>query len=214
MHGNEVSFNSDLWLRAESFIESFSGDTIANVSMVKASPVVLCWRLQASGFKVNVDAAVDVSRCVSSVGIVARNDLGNLLWAAAKIFRGCVNVEVAEALAILEGLQLTNSDSRCPVLVEFDALNVLNLCKGLSISRNEVDNVVQDIKDILDNRDNFEVQFAPRYYNKAAHEVAKWALSGYRYVDSFDVHNYVFWSSFFPSWLCTLIKDDVVFAFV
>ncbi|KAK4846714.1 hypothetical protein QYF36_021165 [Acer negundo] len=173
-------------------VESFSGDTIANVSMVKASPVVLCWRLPASGFKVNVDAAVDVSRCVSSVGIVARNDLGNLLWAAAKIFRGCVNVEVAEALAILE----------------------VNLCKGLSISRNEVDNVVQDIKDILDNRGNFEVQFAPRYCNKAAHEVAKWALSGYRYVDSFDVHNSVFWSSFFPSWLCTLIKDNVVSAFV
>ncbi|KAI9174594.1 hypothetical protein LWI28_019779 [Acer negundo] len=147
--------------------------------MVKASPVVLCWRLPTSGFKINVDADVDVSRCVSSMRIVTRNDSGNLLWAATKIFRGCVNVEVAEALAILEGLQLTDSDSRCLVLVESDALNVVNLCRGLFISRNEVDNVVQDIKDFLDNHGNFKVQFTPRNCNKAAHEVAKWALSRY-----------------------------------
>ncbi|KAK4837116.1 hypothetical protein QYF36_002917 [Acer negundo] len=109
----------------------------------------------------------------------------------------------SEALAILEGLQLTDSDSRCPVLVLSVALDVVNLCRGLSISRNEVDNVVQNIKDFLDNHGNFEVQFAPRNCNKAVHEVAKWALSGIRnVVDSFDVHNSVLWSSFFPSWLC------------
>ncbi|KAK1589554.1 hypothetical protein Q3G72_035244 [Acer saccharum] len=213
MHGNEVSFNSDLWLRAESFIEGFSGDTVANVSMVKASPQVHCWRLPASRCEVNVDAAVDVFGSVSSVGIVARNDSGNLLWAATKTFRGCMNVEVADALAILEGLKLTDSDSRCPVLVESNALNVVYLCKGLSISRNEINNVVQDIKDFLDNHGNFEVQFTPGNCNKTAHEVAKWALSGFRSVDNFDVHNSVLWSSFFPGWLCILIKYDVVSAF-
>ncbi|TXG74325.1 hypothetical protein EZV62_002904 [Acer yangbiense] len=84
---------------------------------------------------------------------------------------GFVNVEVAEALAILEG--------------------------GLSFSRFEVDNVIQDIKDFLDNQGNFEVQFAPRSCNKAAHGVAKWALSGFGSIDSFDVHNSILRSSFF-----------------
>ncbi|TXG59670.1 hypothetical protein EZV62_014243 [Acer yangbiense] len=186
---------------------------ILKESVPGASVAVAMARLPASGCKVNVDDAVDVFGSVSSVGTVARNDSGNLLWATAKIFRGCVNVEVAEALAILEGLKLTDSDSKCPVLVESNALNVVNICRGLSISRTEADNVVQDIKDFLDNHGNFEVQFAPRNCNKATHEVAKWALSGFRSVDSFDVNNSVLWSSFFPGWLCTLIKDDVVSTF-
>ncbi|KAK3223764.1 hypothetical protein Dsin_010789 [Dipteronia sinensis] len=96
--------------------------------MAKVSPKVHCWRLPASGCKVNVYSAVNVFRSVSSVGIVARNDTGNLLWATVKNFKGCVNVEVVEVLAILESLQLTDSESRCLVLVESDVLNVVNLC--------------------------------------------------------------------------------------
>ncbi|KAK2663884.1 hypothetical protein Ddye_002458 [Dipteronia dyeriana] len=99
---------------------------------------VHCWRLPVLGCKVNVDAALNVSRSV--VGIVARNNTGSLSWAAAKFFKGYVNVEVAEVLAILKGLQLTDSEPRCPVLVESDALNAINLCRGLFSSRNEVDN--------------------------------------------------------------------------
>ncbi|KAL5734898.1 hypothetical protein ACOSP7_032759 [Xanthoceras sorbifolium] len=40
-----------------------------------------------------------------SVGAVARDSGGSLIWAAAKCFQGSVEVEVTEAIAILEGLQ-------------------------------------------------------------------------------------------------------------
>ncbi|KAL5774751.1 hypothetical protein ACOSP7_012308 [Xanthoceras sorbifolium] len=53
--------------------------------------------------------------------------------------QGCFEVEVVEAKAILEGLKLSRRIFD-PLLVEFDALNVINLCVGRLISRCEVDN--------------------------------------------------------------------------
>ncbi|KAL5772945.1 hypothetical protein ACOSQ2_012869 [Xanthoceras sorbifolium] len=54
--------------------------------------------------------------------------------------QGCFEVEVTEVKAIVEGLKLSIRIFD-PLLVEFDALNVINLCVGKLISRCEVNNV-------------------------------------------------------------------------
>ncbi|KAL5839822.1 hypothetical protein ACOSQ4_012430 [Xanthoceras sorbifolium] len=62
--------------------------------------------------------------------------------------QGCFEVEVVEAKAILEGLKLSRRRFD-PLLVEFDALNVINLCVGKLISRCEVDNLLQQKREII-----------------------------------------------------------------
>ncbi|KAK1559051.1 hypothetical protein Q3G72_010043 [Acer saccharum] len=54
------------------------------------------WRPPDSGFKVNVDAALDKSKGIFSLGVVARDWLGTLLWAGAKCFKGSIEAETAE----------------------------------------------------------------------------------------------------------------------
>ncbi|KAK1583511.1 hypothetical protein Q3G72_024450 [Acer saccharum] len=135
------------------------------------------WRPPDSGFKVNVDAAVDKSKGIFSLGVVARDRTGKLLWAGAKCFNGFIDAEIAEMLAILEGVHLAISENLNPVIVESEAVNAINLCLGNSLSRCEVDNIAQDVHDFIrESSINISLCFSPRTCNLVAHSVARWAL--------------------------------------
>ncbi|KAK3204434.1 hypothetical protein Dsin_018480 [Dipteronia sinensis] len=103
------------------------------------------WKPLDSSVKVNIDATLDKTRGIFSLGVVARDGLGKLLWAGAKCFNGSIKVETADTLAILEGVHLAISENMNPITVESDAINANNLCSGSSLSRCEVDNIVQDV---------------------------------------------------------------------
>ncbi|KAL5758127.1 hypothetical protein ACOSP7_020738 [Xanthoceras sorbifolium] len=104
---------------------------------------------------------------------MARDSYGSLILAAAKCSQGSVGVEVVEAIAILEGLQVILRENLSPILLNLDALTVINLCKGVSFSRLEVDNIVYDIHNLLRSHNSVSLSLSPRCCNSAVHGVAR-----------------------------------------
>ncbi|KAL5771507.1 hypothetical protein ACOSP7_015661 [Xanthoceras sorbifolium] len=106
-----------------------------------------------------------------------RDSCGLLIKVAAKCFQGAVSMEIAEAVAVLEGIHLALSSDFSPIVVATDALSVVHLCNAFSVSRCEVANVVVDVQLLLSQNSLFSIVFSPRNSNIAAHDVARWALS-------------------------------------
>ncbi|KAL5797886.1 hypothetical protein ACOSQ2_002706 [Xanthoceras sorbifolium] len=136
-----------------------------------------CWRPPASGFKLNVDAAVDVRKDRHNVAAVIRDCNGLSVDVVAKCFEGLVDVEVAEVKAILEGLQLAIEDDLCELIMEFDAFKVIKLCTGEIVSRSEVVNVIHDIHLLVDKHGFSSFFFVPHKCNKVAHGATRWVVS-------------------------------------
>ncbi|KAL5737670.1 hypothetical protein ACOSP7_030431 [Xanthoceras sorbifolium] len=188
----------DLWSKAVYFVDSSLLSIQVPRQVEIASGPVPRWSPPVSGFKLNVDAAVDAASGSFGVGIVARDQSGCLKSAAALIFPGFFSVAAAEAMAVFEGFRLAVSSRFSPFFIESDSLEVVKLCGGLSSSRCEVDSIIQDI---LFHFGCFadSLAFVSRNCNNVAHCLAKRALE--------SSSNSV-WSSSFPDWLFKLVQKD------
>ncbi|KAL5752460.1 hypothetical protein ACOSQ2_022967 [Xanthoceras sorbifolium] len=133
---------------------------------------------------------------------MVRNGNGILCAAASWFFCGGWSVEVAEATALLEGLKFAFSRNLFPLEVESDALNIVNLCKGVSHTRSDVDSIVFDVKFLLSSFDCISISFVPRSCNGVAHGVAKRVLF---------CNSSVVWLFSFSDWLLKLVLDDSMF---
>ncbi|KAK3222472.1 hypothetical protein Dsin_009497 [Dipteronia sinensis] len=85
--------------------------------------------------------------------------------------------KVAEAIAILQGLQFTIEVCLVPYVIESDALSMIKLIKEGEFPCYEVGIIVKDICLTLDSLASCLVDFTPRIANKAAHALAKLGLS-------------------------------------
>ncbi|KAL5817683.1 hypothetical protein ACOSQ3_026061 [Xanthoceras sorbifolium] len=211
LHGGNVLLDTDLWGRAASFLDAFLGSSQVSVSCpagmsaVSSSCAVKLWKPPSFGLKVNVDAAVDISRGLFGVGIIFRDCFGGLVAAVSRYFSDFFYVESAEAKAILLGFQMAvELDLGCSCFeFESDALNVVNLCCGGAASLCEVGNIVYDIR-LSFNYFLNSLSFVPRACNNVAHVLAKFAVG--------NQLNFV-WLESFPSWLLKLVESDSVAAF-
>ncbi|KAL5767896.1 hypothetical protein ACOSQ2_014679 [Xanthoceras sorbifolium] len=76
-------------------------------------------------FKLNTNAAIDSKGERIGLGAVIRGTNGNLCAAASVVAYRGLDVEVAEAKAIREGLSLVIDRGFWPLVVEYDASNVV-----------------------------------------------------------------------------------------
>ncbi|KAL5749507.1 hypothetical protein ACOSP7_024110 [Xanthoceras sorbifolium] len=138
-----------------------------------------------------------------SIGVVVRNACGLTVMATALVFKGGIDVELAEAKAVLEGSILAVDNDFLPLLIESDCLNVVSLCSGALSYKCEIANIILDVNLILNNRDIVSSSFVPRTCNMVAHELAKRALGCIFFEVWFDQKS-------FPSWLLNLGASEVV----
>ncbi|KAL5777230.1 hypothetical protein ACOSP7_010156 [Xanthoceras sorbifolium] len=131
--------------KALCFVDSSLLSIQVPLQVESASRPVPRWSPPSTGFKFNVDAAVDTASGRFGVGIVARDQWGCLKSAAALIFPSFFSVAAAEARAIFEGFKLVVSSNLSHFFVESDSLEIVQLCGGFSSTRCEVDSIVQDI---------------------------------------------------------------------
>ncbi|KAL5823443.1 hypothetical protein ACOSQ4_021343 [Xanthoceras sorbifolium] len=176
--GGKQLKSADVWSLASAFISDFSSAcrSICVVTL-QSQGRGLVWLPPPSGvFKLNVNASVfKGGRQVGTGSVVSRSD-GSLVSAAASVFHRGFAVNVAEALAVLDGLSLATSKGLLPLLDECDALNVVNLYLGIISSRLEIMNVIRDIRRLLLQFPCCSLAHVPRSCNTAAHEVAKFTL--------------------------------------
>ncbi|KAL5857273.1 hypothetical protein ACOSQ3_004731 [Xanthoceras sorbifolium] len=119
-----------VWEDAGKFILEFSSANTPSTFSPIVIPTTHFWTPPPSlCFKLNVDASCDTVKGRVGISVVVRNEKGEAVFAAAVPVRHCGVIEVAEAKAVLTGLQLVSERGFFPLQVESDALNVIRLCK-------------------------------------------------------------------------------------
>ncbi|KAL5780317.1 hypothetical protein ACOSQ2_011054 [Xanthoceras sorbifolium] len=131
------------------------------------------------GFKINVDAATNSVDNSFGVRVMVRDWKGSIVCASALFFPFFFSAEVAEARTILKGVLLAGSRGLSPIAIELslitiesDALSVVALCNGSSISRADIDLVVQDILVFSSVFAVINFSFVCRQCNLIAHSLA------------------------------------------
>ncbi|KAL5774567.1 hypothetical protein ACOSP7_012124 [Xanthoceras sorbifolium] len=142
-----------------------------------ASSSARLWKPYAFGFKLNVNAVLNLHDNFFGVGVVVRNVAGSPVFMASKFFENSFDVEVAEAFAMFTRMVFVADKRFLPCVVETDSLNVSKLYGGLISSKGDISNIVTDIKFLFDSHDFTSLSFVPRSCNLAAHTAAKWAMS-------------------------------------
>ncbi|KAL5861406.1 hypothetical protein ACOSQ3_002716 [Xanthoceras sorbifolium] len=101
------------------------------------------WSPHSEGiFKLNVDAALDVAGGRFGSGVIVRNSAGDPCLAAVILNPGSFGVELAEAKALKDGINLAVTHGLLPLVIESDSSIVVSLCNNLISSRAEIDNIV------------------------------------------------------------------------
>ena len=134
------------------------------------------WTKPPQGWtKLNVDAAYDQSSGEANIGIVIRDFSGKVLLSAWKHGIRCASVEDAEAVACLEGVQLSNEWIRKPTMIESDCHCVVTSLLFDDENRASFSNIVKEIKFAMSAMPEVKVCKIGRECNKVAHELAQLA---------------------------------------
>ncbi|KAL5781729.1 hypothetical protein ACOSP7_006758 [Xanthoceras sorbifolium] len=158
--------------------------------------------ISSVGFKVNVDATTNISEGCFGVGVVIRNSMGLIIFAAAFFYPMIFRVEVFEAKTILVGILCAGKKCLKPFCVESDALSVVQLCYGVDVSRAEIDLIVQDISVFKARYGTSFIGYMHRSCNIVVHSLAKRAVI---------CKVFSCWEAPFPAWLSKLVAVDSVF---
>ncbi|KAL5800870.1 hypothetical protein ACOSQ3_032502 [Xanthoceras sorbifolium] len=158
------------------------------------------WQPPAVGwFKVNVDASLKCSESLVGLGAIIRGSSGLFMAGLSRKLFGSVSIEVAEASAILNGLHLAIDSGFTYLLVESNALNVINFLIEKKPPNSEVGLVIVDILAIC-NSATVTFSFVPRCANSVAHELAR---------NSFFIDDVCIWLEDAPPWLDQGLLSDL-----
>jgi hypothetical protein len=107
------------------------GKAAAGMRSANPSRPQLRWEKPQPGYvKLNVDAAFFQQSGLTGLGIVARNEKGEVTLAARRVMTGCSDAEEAELMACREGLNLAFQWIDEPIVLETDCLSVCNAIKS------------------------------------------------------------------------------------
>ena len=141
-----------------------------------AIPEEVRWRPPKQGwYKVNTDGAIfeDIKSC--SVGVVIRNEKGELMGALSKKYGLPLGSLEAEAMAVEEGVALAWDLGLKDIIIESDALLVTNSLENQNVMPSSIRKVVEGILEGLRMFNAWDVNHTRRSGNSAAHIMAKQA---------------------------------------
>ncbi|XP_022142956.1 uncharacterized protein LOC111012950 [Momordica charantia] len=134
-------------------------------------------RLLLTGWiKINVDVACKKHQFRTAIGIVCRNEKGQILAAASRRMEAYHDPLMAESLALLEGLRLADHLNIQQVQFESDSLQLINLLTEDPISWCGSNVWLEDIRVLARNFIDFNFLHVCRSSNKAARRVASFAV--------------------------------------
>jgi ribonuclease HI len=152
---------------------SSGNDQFTDVVETLRPKTVKTWKKPEPGsIKVNVDASFISSDGQASVGIVARNEKGEILFSAARTLLDCNSAEEAELHAISDGLSLATSWLQGVVICETDCSEAATAINKPGRDLSQLCYLINDIKDRLTNADLLSVVSINRSCNRLAHNLA------------------------------------------
>ena len=132
------------------------------------------WQPPQSGHvKVNVDAGLKDG--LASLGIIARDAQGSVLFASSQIRFHCSDPEVAELMALIEGLRLEIQWTDLPVVLETECLSICKALNSNEDNRSKLALQLKEAKLLGDELRGVEFIHCNRMCNRVAHELGQHA---------------------------------------
>lgn len=148
------------------------------------------------------------------VGWIVRDSIGSPIYCDLKQIKRRWSIKSLEATTIWEGLQSISGllkDNRLPLIVEFDALEVINMLHDKEEDLSKIKNLIEAMKTIVASLGEVEFRHCPRSSNAIAHCVARRAIKK-NFVSqgksSLQEDGLLFWSPVFPCWLNSLLSCE------
>jgi hypothetical protein len=158
------------------------------------------WQKPEVGWcKVNTDAAFDPASGAGSVGVVIRDEQGQVIVGAARWFDLVPDVLTTEALAANEGLELTLEMGCDQVILETDCSTLKALLVTSEGMRSSIGDICFDISELGRSFVGFRVDSVSRDANSVAHCCARMVSATERSL---------FWLDYIPEWLVGLAVAD------
>lgn len=162
------------------------------------------WSKPDNGFlKANIDGAFDPNTRNGGWGCVLRDELGNILMAAAGNLGNLQDALHSEACAAERTIFLTTYLGIESLIIESDALNLVSGLNDLQ-ENNGVNAVIfKAIKSLLlSSYKDVRVQFCPRNCNGVAHVLANFGAS-------LEPNSRLIWFDNFPEFVTHLVSSDL-----
>ncbi|XP_074302520.1 uncharacterized protein LOC141634127 [Silene latifolia] len=122
--------------------------------------------------KINSDAAI-IGDAEVGLGVVGRDSNGEMVLVASKRCRAGWSVKMAEAKAVLFGMEIAKRLELSSIIVETDALNVIHVVKKNGIGRSMFDLCIKDVCELANSLDCRGVVHVKRGGNTVAHLTAR-----------------------------------------
>ncbi|XP_042985441.1 uncharacterized protein LOC122314103 [Carya illinoinensis] len=167
----------------------------------KEAKQICCWNPPPpSGFlKLNVDGAMLYDQQKAGVGVILRDDKGEVLVACSKLEKEMISSEFIEATAMLRGLHFCAQWGVSKLILESDCLVLVNDLLSESENFTELGVLMQDIRRMLNGFQEVKVSHVNRLGNEAVHRLAKHA---------WNVLDIEMWWDFKPSFVSQAIWLD------
>ncbi|KAF5475865.1 hypothetical protein F2P56_007627 [Juglans regia] len=155
------------------------------------------WEYPPRGvFKLNVDRAIFQNQHNAGIGAILRDCKGEVLMAVSKKEREVSDATGIKMLAIFRGLQLSVHLGIHHLVVESDALTLVEELQKSEPSMAFVGNVIKNTKELMHCFQSCEVRYVGRNCNEAAHKLARHA---------WNVSDISFWWGSFPNVIASVI---------
>ncbi|KAK2661569.1 hypothetical protein Ddye_000143 [Dipteronia dyeriana] len=160
------------------FTDDFRKANVVEGGDVRNHPVHSSWEPPHDGlFKINTDAVLSEKDKASGLRVVISDNKGRVMAFLCRNVGGYYEPCIAEAMAIRRGFRLAMESGLVPVVLESDALEVVNLLQSKIVPNSELGVIIHDISDIVDNSFLCSFHFVHRLANKVAHGLTKLALA-------------------------------------
>lgn len=196
--------HTDCFLLAQNMLVDFQNAN-RNPSLPACAPSrPSCWLRPAEGqVKLNSDASIS-SAGNAGLGGALRNHNAELIKFFALPQPNCIDVELAEALACLQGIRIARDEGFRNLIVESDNQNLIfTLRRGL-IPRTVVGTVIGDILHTSNAFEQIEFSWIGRHQNRLADHIASLA---HNLGATFDVNTPV------ASSICHFVTSDALGSF-
>ncbi|KAL4361744.1 hypothetical protein GQ457_04G011590 [Hibiscus cannabinus] len=162
--------------KRELFCRSFLADCGSSLTDAKANTVLLpvAWEAPpVNVFKFNFDAAYDSQGKRTMVGVIGRDNAGNIVASCVAPFSNVVDVLVAESLACLQAVRYAKDLGFRGVIFEGDSLTVVRKINEGMLERSIIAPIIYDIRVAAMDFESVSFTFAQRDANRAAHTLAR-----------------------------------------
>lgn len=160
-----------VWHLAKNSVDDFVCSATWDFNQARVSPS--SWSPPPPGVhKINVDGASSELDSSSSVGVVIRDSLGQVVAALCKPLPACFPAELTEIMALEQGVLLAQELQLPRVIVESDSSNVIQAIQEKATGSSS-GHIIQRILQTCESFESCFFKHLSRNFNTVAHELAQ-----------------------------------------